>query len=234
VRFLDQRQRQPEIMDEPGLDPTRHDLALRGLARINRWSGSARILWPPLASLARRLARPVRVLDLAAGAGDVPVRLWHKARRAGLALEIEGCDRSAVAVDHARARAKQAGASVDFAIRDVLAEPLPRGFDAVVSSLFLHHLDEREAGDLLGKMAAAAERLVLVNDLSRSRTGLFLAHVGTRLLSASDVVRVDGPLSVKAAFTPAEARALAERAGLRGATVMRRWPCRWLLTWERP
>jgi hypothetical protein len=75
---------------------------------------------------------------------------------------------------------------------------------------------------------------VLVNDLSRSRTGLFLALVGTRLLSTSDVVRVDGPLSVKAAFTPAEARALAERAGLRGAKVMRRWPCRWLLTWERP
>src|SRR5262249_8601095 len=216
-------------MDEPGLDPTRHDLALRGLARINRWSGSARILWPPLASLARRLARPVRVLDLAAGAGDVPVRLWHKARRAGLALEIEGCDRSAVAVDHARARAKQAGASVDFAIRDVLAEPLPRGFNAVVSSLFLHHLDEGEAGGLLGKMAAAAEHLVLVNDLSRSRTGLILALMGTRLLSTSEVVRVDGPLSVKAAFTPAEARALAERAGLRGAKVMRRWPCRWLL-----
>jgi SAM-dependent methyltransferase len=234
VPFLRERRCRPEIMDEPGLDPARHHLALQGLARINFWSGSARILWPPLANLGRRLGRSVRVLDLATGAGDVPIRLWLKARRAGLPLEIEGRDVSPVAVDHARARSVQVGAEVRFAVLDVLAEPLPAGFDAVTSSLFLHHLTPDQACDLLGKMAAATGRLVLVNDLSRSLTGLILAHLGTRLLSTSHVVHVDGPRSVAAAFTPAEARALAERAGLHGATVVRRWPCRWLLSWERP
>jgi hypothetical protein len=32
----------------------------------------------------------------------------------------------------------------------------------------------------------------------------------------------------------AEALDLAQRAGLQGATVSRRWPCRYLLSWERP
>jgi len=47
------RRRQPEIMDQPGLDRQAHVQALRGLARLNLWSGSARILWPELAALSR-------------------------------------------------------------------------------------------------------------------------------------------------------------------------------------
>ena len=72
------------------------------------------------------------------------------------------------------------------------------------------------------------------NDLARGWTGLTLAHVGLRLLTRSPVVHFDGPRSVEGAFTPAEALALAAKAGLKGATVARRWPCRFLLTWERP
>lgn len=229
------RRLQPEVMDQPGLDPGRHRQALRGLGRINFWSGSAGTLWPPLADLARALApRPPRVLDLATGGGDVPIRLWHKARRAGLPLVVEGCDVSPVAVGHAAREAGRRGADVRFFAADALAGDLPAGYDAVVCSLFLHHLTEEQAVGLLRRMAAAAGRLVLVNDLVRSRAGLLLARLGTRLLSLSPVVHVDGPRSVEGAFTVEEARELARRAGLRGATVEPRWPCRFLLSWSRP
>jgi hypothetical protein len=60
------------------------------------------------------------------------------------------------------------------------------------------------------------------------------AQLGSRVLTTSHVVHVDGPRSVEGAFTRAEALALAERAGLNGARVSRRWPFRWLLTWRRP
>jgi 2-polyprenyl-3-methyl-5-hydroxy-6-metoxy-1,4-benzoquinol methylase len=231
---LSQRYCLPEVMDQPGLDPCRHVRALRGLARINFWSGSARILWPPLADLARRLhPRPLRVLDVATGGGDVPIRLWRRARRAGLDLEVEGCDVSPVALEHARSCADRAGAVVGFFPLDAVRDPIPPGYDAVVSSLFLHHLDEDQAADLLRQMAAATRHLVLVNDLERCWAGLALAHLGTRLLSTSAVVHTDGPRSVRRAFTRDEARALAEQAGLRGATVSRRWPFRYLLAWGR-
>jgi hypothetical protein len=52
-------------------------------------------------------------------------------------------------------------------------------------------------------------------------------------LSRSPVVRHDGPVSVAAAFSLAEARMLAQRAGLYGASLVRRWPCRFLLSWSR-
>src|SRR5260370_37024506 len=107
MAFLSQRRRRPEIMDQPDLEPRRHGEALHGLARLNFFSRSAGILWPPLAALARRLApRPVRVLDLATASGDVPIRLWKRARRNGLDLRLEGCDISPVAVAPADSRAR--------------------------------------------------------------------------------------------------------------------------------
>jgi SAM-dependent methyltransferase len=229
------RCRQPERMDEPDMAGDTHAQALRGLERINAWSGSARILWPPLAELARAAhGRAVRVLDVAMGAGDVPIRLWRKARRAGLRLEIDGCDRSPSAVAYARGRAEEIGAPVRFFDWDALTGELPIGYDAVVSSLFLHHLDEDEAVSFLCRMGRTAGRLVLVNDLTRVLPGLMLAYLGTRLLSRSEVVHMDGVRSVQAAFTPQEVRSLAARAGLASASIARRWPCRFLLTWRRP
>jgi SAM-dependent methyltransferase len=227
------RHREQEIMDQPGLDPARHRAALAALGRINFVSASAGMLWPPLRRLATRLSRTVRVLDIASGGGDVAIRLSTRARRSGVPLQIDGCDISSTALDFAIRSADAVGAHVRFLKLNVLQEPIPDGYDALMCSLFLHHLDEPDALELLRRMGQSARHLVLVNDLVRSRVGLSLAYFATHLLSRSSVAQTDGPLSVRGAFTPAEALALAERASLHGATVARRWPCRYLLTWER-
>lgn len=238
MAWLSRRDRRPEIMDQPDLDPERHHHALNALRRINRLSASAATLFGPLRELHEELGTDkLRVLDVASGGGDVAVRLWRHAAKAGLDWRIAGCDVSPVAVEHAREYAFREEASVHFFALDALRQPIEGHYDAVVCSLFLHHLDEDDAAALLGAMARVGEsgpRLVLINDLDRSLVGLWAAYVGSRLLTTSTVVHTDGPLSVRAAFTPAEAIALAERAGLSSATVRRCWPWRWLLTWRRP
>jgi 2-polyprenyl-3-methyl-5-hydroxy-6-metoxy-1,4-benzoquinol methylase len=230
---LAQRNMQPEIMDQPDLERARHLAALGGLAQVNWASRSVGIVWGPIRSLAHRFEmQTLRVLDLASGGGDVSIGLARRARRHGLELEIVGYDLSPTAVEYARLRAADLGSRVRFETRDVLSQSWDGPFDVVMCSLFLHHLDEERAADLLGRMARAARRLVVVNDLSRSRLGYFVAQVACRTITRSDVVRVDGPRSVAAAFRPCEARRLAQRAGLQGARVRRRWPFRFLLTWE--
>jgi 2-polyprenyl-3-methyl-5-hydroxy-6-metoxy-1,4-benzoquinol methylase len=232
---LKDRRCRPEIMDEPGLDPTRHMHALRGLARINRLSASDRILWRPLAALAREQpGRALRVLDVATGGGDVAVRLWRRAARAGLKLEMHGADLSATALEFARKKAQEAGAEVEFFQLDVRRQPVPAGFDVLVCSLFLHHLGEEQAAAFLRALREAAGRMVLINDLRRCRLGFLLAWLGARALTTSEVVRVDAPRSVQAAFRLQEVRALADGAGMRSAAISRRWPCRFLLNWRRP
>ncbi len=221
-------------MDQPGLGTVEHTAALMGLGRINRISGSAAILWPAIESVARRnTGRTIRILDLATGGGDVPIMLARRARRAGLDIAIEGCDISPVAVAFAVRSANEAAVSVRFFRLDALNEPLPESPDIVTCSLFLHHLDDDEALRLLGKMAETARTTVLVNDLLRSWVGYGLAWTGCRLLSRSPIVHHDGPASVRAAFSLAEAGELARRAGLDGVRLSRRWPWRFLLSWSR-
>jgi 2-polyprenyl-3-methyl-5-hydroxy-6-metoxy-1,4-benzoquinol methylase len=234
VPDLSIRCRSPEIMDQPGLDPTEHAHALRGLGRINVLSRSGAALWPAIARLTRRRRdEPVRVLDVACGGGDIALTLARRAVRSGLPVRVEGCDLSPRAIAFAHEQAVAHGVAVRFFEWDALAGPLPDGYDVVTSTLFLHHLDETEAVALLGRMRAAAGRLVLVDDLVRSRLGHALAWVGCRILSRSKVVHHDGPTSVSAAFTPVEVAALAGQAGMEGARITRHWPQRFLLSWSR-
>jgi len=231
---LARRERIPELMDDPGLDPLEHRLALQGLARINRFSGSAEVLWRPLARFARgRPGQIIRLLDVATGSGDVPIGLWRRAKADGIPLVAAGCDISAIAVKTAASQAAEAGAPADFFVHDALREPLPTGYDIVTCSLFLHHLANEEAVSLLRRMAEAAGSLVLVNDLSRSRFSYLAVWLACRTLSRSRVVRYDGPASVRSAFSPREALALAQEAGLAAARVESRFPCRYLLQWAK-
>ena len=227
---LGRRERIPELMDDPGLDPAEHRRALAALARINRVSNSAGVLWPAVRNLARQLGRPLRLLDVATGSGDVPAALLAKAEAARVPLEVAGCDLSPVAIAEA---ARRPGGG-HFFVHDALHTRLPADFDVVTCSLFLHHLDEHDAVALLANMENAARHLVLVNDLARSRLNYLRVWLACRLLTRSRVVRFDGPASVRSAFTPDEALVLAERAGLFGATVRTHFPCRFLLTWRRP
>lgn len=186
------RNRQPELMDQPGLAAAEHGLALRGLARVNWFSRSAAIFWPTLRELAREQhGSPLRVLDVACGGGEVTVALVQRARREGVSLQMTGCDFSDTALVIARSHAEQANVEIEFFRHDVLKEPLPARFDVVICSLFLHHLDEPDAISVLRSMSQAGQA-VLVNDLVRSRRGYLLAVIGTRLLSRSRIVHVDG------------------------------------------
>jgi 2-polyprenyl-3-methyl-5-hydroxy-6-metoxy-1,4-benzoquinol methylase len=159
--------------------------------------------------------------------------LAHRAARARLKIRIDGSDISSEAVRFAQARAAGQDAAIRFSVLDVLNDPIPEGYDVVTCSLFLHHLDEAGAIALLSRMANAAGRLVLVNDLLRGRIGYVLAWIGCHLLSRSPIVRYDGPVSVAGAFTVPEVSELAKRAGLVDASLTRHWPCRFLLRWNR-
>jgi SAM-dependent methyltransferase len=234
-RSLTARDCRPERMDDPHLDPAEHRRALAGLARINRFSGSARVLWPCVVELAAQVApHPLRILDVATGSGDVVRALDRLARKRGVRLELAGCDISPVAIAAAKTEAAGDGAAIEFFTHDALRDPLPNRFDLVMCSLFLHHLQHEHQLALLIEMARAAQRGILVNDLLRSRFN-YLAVWGTsRLLSRSPVVHEDGPLSVRAALNLREVGELAQQAGLADARIRASFPCRFLLDWRKP
>lgn len=231
MRFA--RHRQAEIMDSLDLDERRHLIALDALQRINRFSGTVAQLWSDIRPTAVRYRdRPLNLLDLACGGGDVALGLESRGRRQGFDIRVMGCDASPVAIRRARTRAQRVGSKACFSCLDVLQDPLPSGADVVYSTLFLHHLSEDNAVKFLRRMADAARRLVLVLDLKRTHQGYLLAYLGVRLLTTSGVARFDGPASVRAAFTPSEALAIARNAGL-DMVVRGCWLQRYSLTWVK-
>ncbi len=221
-------------MDDPQLARECHQRALRGLARINRWSHSVGLLWRAIRRhMPLRTTKPWRILDVASGGGDVSLGLYWRAQRAKIAVEIVGLDCSPTAVGFAQTNSGATGGRVQFHRQDVLAESLPTGFDIVTCSLFLHHLNDAQSIHLLTQMAAATNHLVLVNDLRRSRYAYLLAQTACQLLTRSEIVHVDGPRSVLAAYTRSELVTLAAAAGLEGAQVTCHWPARLRLFWEK-
>jgi 2-polyprenyl-3-methyl-5-hydroxy-6-metoxy-1,4-benzoquinol methylase len=234
------RQRQPEWMDEPGLEPALHRQALSGLSRINAISRAGSCLLPVINQLtaARSSTSPLQVLDVACGGGDVARRLVVAAGRRRIPMEVTGIDLSpeAIGIAHSGAQATRFAPQLRFIVADALhgdwpppATGQPR-YDVVVSSLFLHHLDEDAAVGVLERMRQAAQWGVVVDDLLRSSLAWWVAWLGVRLLSRSPVVHQDGPLSVQGAFTVQEAKQMAAAAGWQSIRIRRRFPFRWLLS----
>ena len=222
---LSTRRVEPERMDDPGLPAAEHDAALAGLRRIHAWTGTTGRVW----AVVRRWmldreepGSPFRLLDVACGGGTLLAGLLRRSRRAGLLLHADGADLS----EHAAEVAAEAcggigGRPPGFLKLDATQEDPPAGYDAVISSLFLHHLDNTTAAATLGRLGRAAPR-GLVHDLARGRQAYLLAAGGCRLLSRSPVVHADGPQSVAAGFTPGELRGLAAEARLPGVRVSRK------------
>jgi SAM-dependent methyltransferase len=147
-----------------------------------------------------------RLLSLGCGDGSIERRL---APHVG---EIVGSDISPVAIERARARAKEAGlANVTFLVSDP-DKPVPPGlgqFDCVVAFAFLHHLGDALIRETLSEARAGLRPggVFYSSDPSRRRlVGLFAPFV------RETYDRYHSPDERE--LDPEALRAFAERAGL--------------------
>ena len=225
-----------ELMDEPAQDPAELARSLADLRGVNRWLGGTRVVLHHLEALFARHPRPsYRLLDLATGSGDIPLQVARWARERDVQVEIVATDNHATTLELARAHTA-GDPAVRTEMADALKLPWPDdSFDVALLSTALHHFDDdRDCLRVLREMHRVSRIGLIVNDLARSRTAL----LGARLLAATvwrthPVTRHDGPLSVRRAFTKAELRSLAERAGFRKAEVRAHVPFRVALVVEK-
>jgi 2-polyprenyl-3-methyl-5-hydroxy-6-metoxy-1,4-benzoquinol methylase len=233
---LEQRSLEPELMDDPALDPLEHARALRGLARIHALTFTPGRLWKAIES---RIAEQgsgseLSLLDVGCSDGWLACSVAKVARRRGWNVRLIGCDFSQRALELFADRARHEGFQAELEPVDILQQELPTRADVVLNSLFLHHFSGEQVCLILPKLAAAARRLLIVDDLLRTPLGYWYCQLGVHLLTRSRVVQVDGPLSVRAAFSLAEIRDLVQVSGLTDATIRTHWPERYLIDWSPP
>jgi len=212
----------PELLDRHAyahLDELRGNLA--DMARYGRWLGAFALARRLLAALPARCSR--LGVDLGCGSGEFIafIRDTHIVRR------WVGVDLSGDVLRIARAQ----WSDVAFLRADALRLPLAdAGADVIVGLHVLHHFDPPLAIDLLRECRRVARACAVFVDLSRSALALVAAWLLTRLTSQNRLTRSDGVLSVRRAYTVAEAARLAQQAGWERVQARRHGPFYYSLT----
>ncbi|MFM9903455.1 MAG: methyltransferase domain-containing protein [Pyrinomonadaceae bacterium] len=149
---------------------------------------------------------PVSVLDVGAGSGELLRELskWTAGRR----TFFVGAELNREATLTIQSK------SISAVQCDALLLPFADGsFDFVFCSLFLHHLGDDAAVDLLKEMGRVAKKRIYAIDLNRNRTAYyFYMIVGSIFLQRFTLE--DGALSILRSFSPPELLDLAKAAGL--------------------
>jgi hypothetical protein len=202
---------EPEMMDRP--QPVSRELEddLKNIRALNRYFGSYRLIQYFL----RRWIKPgdrLRIVDLATGSGDIPRLIVDHARKVSAKIDIDALDRQAATLEIAR------GLSLDypeisFIQADLLEWTPPAPCDIVLCSLALHHFSEDDAVRVLRRCRELSRRFVLVSDLRRGLLGSIGAYLLTALIYRNPMTKYDARVSVSRAFSFAEFRELARKAG---------------------
>jgi ubiquinone/menaquinone biosynthesis C-methylase UbiE len=210
-----------ELLDQAGHDPAELTANLQYIRTVNRLAGGVATVLRHLPGLLSQIphGRPVEILDLASGCGDIPLSLATWADRQYRPLHLTVTDRSPEIL--AEARRTLAGVpGVTFAVCDARAVPMPdRSFDVVLCSLSLHHFAPGEAVQVLREMDRLARTGFILNDIRRCLAGFVAAWGASRVATRNRLTRHDMPLSVLRAYTPNELRSLLRQAGIHDAAV---------------
>ncbi len=213
-----------EWMDDETVDYPTFRACLVDLAKANRWTLAHRPTLAFLDRIRRRglwpSARPLRLVDVGAGHGDMLRAIDRWCARRGLAVDLVGVDLNPWSA-RAAAEATAPGRPIRWVTADAFADPQPA--DVIVSALFTHHLPDPAIVRFLALMEASARIGWFVNDLHRHP----LPHAAFALLSRAmrwhPFVRHDGPVSVARAFTAEDWRRLIAEAGLDRLPIEVRW-----------
>ncbi len=229
------RSQTPEWMDTKQLSLEQMTPILQGLETINQWLGGVRATLYHLNRFSRYWSsgQTIRIVDWGTGGADIPRAIVRWARARGFKVEIVGMDNHGVAIDYARKACRE---YPEIRILEGDLTTLPRmnePFDYAISSLCLHHLTDEAIVMLLSKSDRFTQRGIIMNDLKRSARAWAWIWILSRLGRAHSIVRHDGPLSVRRAFTAKELRGYAQKANVSYAKVYTHFGYRFTLAGEK-
>jgi ubiquinone/menaquinone biosynthesis C-methylase UbiE len=233
LRFLSVRRHQPEMMDEPNADRCGLLKALSYIRFFNRLLGYGRLIVAQLNrfSAGWKPGETIRILDVGTGSADIPLAILKWAAAKNLDVRIIGLDLHPIICAEA-AKAAATHPKLNIVRGDAVRLPFDdRSFDYAVTSMFLHHLGEDQAVNVLQEMDRVSRRGIIASDLLRLRRSYFFVALTT--LFASKMVRHDAKVSIEQAFTKDEILALCDRAGVSYADYSRHLTHRFVLAGEK-
>jgi SAM-dependent methyltransferase len=220
-------QDRPELLDLPGTPAAVKQRILGDVERITRllrldryWS--RRIGRLIVEARRTRRGKPVRVLDVGAGAGGLLARVEDWAWRRRIPVELIGIDYDPAGVDKSRRRVAEEGRHIDFRLGDArrLAELEDGSVDVAVTTFMLHHLPPGDVACVLAEMDRVAAVNFMAFDLRRTVVALPALWALLRLGGFEAPSRHDATASLRRGYTVPEVEALLAAGGVKGARVL--------------
>lgn len=232
------RAKQVELMDDLESDVEKLERTLSQFSSINRSLTRSRFLLKKhaLRPLKKVSDRKVKVLDVGSGGGDVALAIHKLLSKAGIPHEIDCLDRDPRCIAFAKRKLGE-NPVFNFLEMDLLDKRLKGlNYDLVYAGHFLHHIDEKEMKAVVGRLAHLCRRVLLINDLERSRFSYYAFDLLARLFYRRSFARWDGKISVLKGFSKKELDHMAEWVRQQGMDTLSYtlFPGRQVIAAQRP
>lgn len=210
-----------ELMDNPETDLVRLERTLRQFSLVNRllsrMHGLVRHFL--LRDMLEQAAADARdrlfsVLDVGAGACDIPLALVHAAHSAGIRIHVTCIDHDPRVISYARRAVRDQSA---VSVVEGSAFDLDDEYDYIMGNHFLHHLKDKEITRFLDTAYHACRRRLLINDLLRSYWSLAGFAVFSAVLLPRSFSSHDGAISIRKGFRPEELKQLVDAGSWRSS-----------------
>ncbi len=204
-----------EIMDDFDYQGPILQDSLDKLAKINRWLGGNKVTIKGLKLLLKNhpKSKPLTIIDLGCGSGDILRQVAEFGRENGYNFELIGIDANVHTVQYAKELSQSYG-NVDFIAMDIFSEAFENlNYDVVLTTLFLHHFKNEQLVSFLKPVAKKAELGIVVNDLHRHKMAYYLFKLLCTTIKNKTIIE-DGLTSVLRGFKKTELIEISEQLGV--------------------
>lgn len=216
-----------ETMDDFSLKGEMFRDTLDKLEVINRRLGGNRVTINGLKKLIKNQPknRPIRIIDLGCGHGDILREVAKIGRKKGWKFKLVGVDANQDAIDYSNELSTQFP-EIEFKKVDVFSEEFNAlEYDVVLCTLFVHHFKDKELKELLSLLVKKATIGVVINDLHRHRIAYLLFQF-LGLFIKNKMVKEDGLISILRAFKRKDLEKLSSELKV-SATIQWKWAFRY-------
>lgn len=224
----------PELLDEGKASDADAHTSLEDIRRLNHWLFGVRATLTPLLRKIETLPKPLTIVDIGTGSGQMAQVVAAWAARHYQAVRVVGLDLVPMHLENARQwNTRERTERVQLVAGDALRLPFEDdGVDVVTSSLFIHHFSSPLLEEVFLECRRVARHGIVMSDLWRHWLPYYLYKgVAQPLFVRSEVTHYDSDASFRRAYTPAEMRATLQDI-LPGATIRLDFPSfRWVLEW---
>lgn len=226
---------QPEMMDDPLIDPIILQHAVDDITKINHLLGGFKFTLDAVKKVIKQHPdKPLTIVD--AGCGDGAMLRYLDAHIHGDHMRFVGVDLSPLSIE--KARKKSVGLSrVSFRESDILnLHTATFTCDILTSTLTMHHFNDEQIVTFLKKFKQLASMAIIINDLHRSRLAYVFFKYFSPIFIKHHISRHDGLISIAAGFKRVDFKKYAQEIAVNNDLVLWKWSFRflWIIpTYER-